>query len=173
MNKPINPAELNVPGITTGPLPSSMKVYTHPKADPSLSVPHRAIQLHPSAEEPDVPVYDTSGPYSDPAVEIDLEKGLPRPRTEWVKARGHVEEYEGRDIRPEDNGNATGKYLAREFPVRHRPLSARALKRDVWHRAGLTHHQGDDLCRRARKFGPPSHAGRGRGSRRGRRKFWG
>ena len=122
MNKPIDQAEFETPEVTTGPLPSSRKVYTHPKADPSLSVPRRMIDLHPSANEPPVPVYDTSGPYSDPSVAIDVEKGLARPRTDWVLERGHVEAYEGRDVKPEDNGGATGKYLAREFPIKHQPL---------------------------------------------------
>ncbi len=122
MNKPVDQSEFETPKVTTGPLPSSRKVFTHPKADPSLSVPRRMIDLHPTANEPPVPVYDTSGPYSDPSVSIDVEKGLARPRTEWVLERGHVEAYQGRDVKPEDNGGATGKYLAREFPMRHTPL---------------------------------------------------
>lgn len=122
MNKPVDQSEFETPEVTTGPLPSSRKVYTHPKADPSLSVPRRLIDLHPSANEPPVPVYDTSGPYSDPSVTIDVEKGLARHRTEWVLERGHVEEYDGRDVKPEDNGGATGKYLAREFPTSNKPL---------------------------------------------------
>ncbi|MEL7111672.1 MAG: phosphomethylpyrimidine synthase, partial [Pseudomonadota bacterium] len=81
MNKPVDQSEFETPEVTTGTLPSSRKVYTHPKADPSLSVPRRMIDLHPSANEPPVPVYDTSGPYSDPSVTIDVEKGLARPRT--------------------------------------------------------------------------------------------
>ena len=67
-------------------------------------------------------VYDTSGPYSDPSVTIDVEKGLARDRRDWILERGGVEEYEGRDVRPEDNGGASGKHLAREFPVKHKPL---------------------------------------------------
>ncbi|MEZ6011741.1 MAG: hypothetical protein R3C08_07700 [Hyphomonas sp.] len=120
MNKPSNQSEFETPTVTTGPLPSSRKVYTHPL--PDLAVPHREIDLHPSANEPPVPVYDTSGPYTDPSVAIDVEKGLARTRRDWVLERGHVEEYEGRDVKPEDNGGASGKHLAREFPVKHRPL---------------------------------------------------
>ena len=122
MNKQLNQSEFQTPTVTTGGLPSSTKVYTAPEAAPDLRVPHRLIHLHPSANEPDVPVYDTSGPYSDPDVEIDVEKGLERPRTAWVLERGNVEQYEGREVKPEDNGGASGKYLAREFPVRHKPL---------------------------------------------------
>ena len=122
MNKPIDQSEFQTPEVTTGALPSSSKVYTAPDADPTLRVPHRLVHLHPTANEPDVPVYDTSGPYSDPDVTIDVEKGLSRPRTVWVKERGGVEEYEGRDVKPEDNGGASGRFLAREFPIKNKPL---------------------------------------------------
>ncbi|NBC20967.1 MAG: phosphomethylpyrimidine synthase ThiC [Alphaproteobacteria bacterium] len=124
MNKPIDPSAFETPKVTTGPLPASRKVYTHPEADPSLAVPRREIDLHPSADEPPVPVYDTSGPYSDPGYTVDVGKGLPRHRTAWVLERGGVEEYDGREVRPEDNGNVSAEKLAREFPVRHRPLRA-------------------------------------------------
>lgn len=110
------------PRVTTGPLPASRKVYTAPDADPSLRVPHRAIDLHPTANECPVSVYDTSGPYTDPTVEIDVEAGLPRHRTAWVLERGGVEAYDGRLVRSEDNGSVSGRNLAREFPVRHLPL---------------------------------------------------
>ena len=126
MNKPIDQSEFKTPDVTTGGLPSSTKVYTAPEADPSLRVPHRLIHLHPSANEPDVPVYDNSGPYSDDSVTIDVEKGLARPRTAWVLERGGVEEYEGRDVKPEDNGGAKGKHLAREFPIKNKPLRGKA-----------------------------------------------
>jgi len=122
MNKPINPSEFKTPEVTTGALPSSSKVYTAPTSAPDLRVPHRLVHLHPTANEPDVPVYDTSGPYSDPDIAIDVETGLARPRTAWVLERGGVEEYEGRDVKPEDNGGASGKYLAREFPIKNAPL---------------------------------------------------
>lgn len=122
MNKPINKDNMHTLEVTTGELPSSSKVYTAPDADPSLRVPHRLVHLHPSADEPDVPVYDTSGPYSDPNIIIDIEKGLSRFRTEWVKGRGGVEFYDGRSVKPEDNGGASGKYLAREFPIKNSPL---------------------------------------------------
>ena len=125
MNKPIDQSQFQTPDITLGALPSSSKVYTAPDADPTLRVPHRLVHLHESANEPDVPVYDTSGPYSDPNVVIDLEKGLPRPRTEWVLERGGVDYYEGRDVKPEDNGGAKGKHLARAFPIKNKPLKGR------------------------------------------------
>jgi phosphomethylpyrimidine synthase len=121
MNKPITAADLVTPKVTTGPLPASRKIYSSPDAAPELRVPLREIILEPTAKEPNVTVYDTTGPYSDPDVAIDVEKGLSRTRIEWVKERGGVEEYEGRPIKPVDNGNASGKYLARNFPNTPKP----------------------------------------------------
>lgn len=122
MNKPVAPSELETPKVTTGPLAGSRKIHVAPDAAPDMRVPLREIILSPEAKEPNLPVYDTSGPYTDNDVVIDVEKGLKRARIEWVKERGGVEEYEGRPIKPLDNGNVTGKHLAREFPVRHKPL---------------------------------------------------
>lgn len=110
--------------VTTGPLPASTKIYVE-GTDPTIQVPMREIALEPSADEPDLKVYDTSGPYTDENVEIDIFKGLNRDRQIWVTERGDVEEYEGREIKPEDNGGATGKFLAREFPVKNNPFRAK------------------------------------------------
>ena len=124
MNKPTSQAEFETPKVTTGPLPGSRKIFTSPVAAPDLKVPHREIDLHPTANEAAVRVYDCSGPYSDPNAVIDVETGLPRERTRWAVERGGVETYEGREPTALDNGGATGKYLAREFPVRHKPMRA-------------------------------------------------
>ena len=122
MNKHTPQSEFKTPDVTTGSLPASRKTYVAGDLFPDLRVPVREIDLHPTANEPPVPVYDTSGPYTDPEVSINVEKGLARARTAWIKERGHVEEYEGREVKPEDNGGATGKHLAREFPIRNKPL---------------------------------------------------
>jgi len=112
--------------ITTGALPGSKKIYVRSENRDDVRVPMREIHLHPSANEVPMRVYDTSGPYSDPATaEIDIYKGLPDVRGAWIRERGDVEEYEGREIKPEDNGNAGEKYLAPEFPVRVRPFRAK------------------------------------------------
>src|SRR5215467_12224517 len=116
MNKHVSGSELEAPKVTTGPLPASRKVYARPDSAPDLRVPIREIALTEAAGEPPVPVYDTTGPYTDPDVAIDVEKGLARRRTEWVRERGGVEEYAGRDVQPEDNGNVSGKHAARVFP---------------------------------------------------------
>ncbi|PHR57687.1 MAG: phosphomethylpyrimidine synthase [Robiginitomaculum sp.] len=122
MNKPLDQSAFQTPEVTTGSLIASRKVYTNPVDAPDLMVPHRAITLDPNAKEEDVRVYDTSGPYTDDAIEIDVEKGLPRPGLAWVMERGGVEEYEGRNLKFEDNGGAKGRHLAREFPTKHKPL---------------------------------------------------
>jgi len=86
-------------GVTTGPIRGSRKVHVGP-----LKVAMREIDLEPSSGEPSVCVYDTSGPYTDPQARIDIQAGLPQLRREWQLARGDVEEYSAREVRPEDNG---------------------------------------------------------------------
>ena len=122
MNKPTTQADFQTPEVTTGPLPASRKEYVKSTRFDDVAAPVRYISVHPTAKEPDLPVYDPSGPYTEEGFTADVEKGLARKRTAWIKERGAVEEYEGRDVKPEDNGGATGKFLAREFPTRHRPL---------------------------------------------------
>ncbi len=90
-------------GVTTGPIRGSAKVHVGP-----LKVAMREITLEPSSGEPPVRVYDTSGPYTDPAAVIDIQAGLPQLRRPWQLARGDVEEYTPRDVKPEDNGQPNG-----------------------------------------------------------------
>jgi phosphomethylpyrimidine synthase len=140
MNKPVTSADLATPKVTTGSLPASHKVYAKPNAAPELRVPIREIILSEGSGEPPLPVYDTTGPYTDPNVTIDVKKGLPRTRLEWVKERGGVEEYEGRPIQAADNGNVTGKHLARKFlntPKPWRALNGKPVTQLEWARAGV------------------------------------
>jgi phosphomethylpyrimidine synthase len=90
MNKPVTSADLVTPKVTTGALPASRKIYSQPETAPDLRVPLREIALDASSGEPPLPVYDTTGPYTDPDAKIDVENGLPRTRIEWVKERGGV-----------------------------------------------------------------------------------
>jgi phosphomethylpyrimidine synthase len=120
MNVIVDPNSVRPVEVTTGPISGSRKVYA---LVDGLKVPLREIALAPSAGEPPVRVYDSSGPYTEDAARIEVERGLPRIRETWVSQRG-VEAYQGRDVRPEDNGNA-GKALAREFPVRNQPWRGR------------------------------------------------
>ena len=87
----------------------STKVYVE-GSRPDIQVPMREIALSATTghfgEEENAPVrvYDTSGPYTDENYTVDITKGLPALRRNWIVERGDVEEYEGRDIKPEDNG---------------------------------------------------------------------
>src|SRR5881275_1871268 len=88
--------------VTTGPIRGSRKIYVEGRD--GLRVAMRAVDLEPSSGEPPVVLYDTSGPYTDPASRIDIMAGLPELRREWIRGRGDVEEVAQREVRPEDNG---------------------------------------------------------------------
>ena len=141
MNKVTRPDEMQTPEVTTGPIAGSHKVYSSPEGHPDLRVPLREIPLHDSSGEPPVHVYDPSGPYTETNAKIDVEKGLPRIRAPWIEERGNVEAYQGRSIKPEDNGNATGKYLARDFPNKPQPWCALSVEHPItqleYARAGI------------------------------------
>ncbi|MUT68810.1 phosphomethylpyrimidine synthase ThiC [Paenibacillus sp. NEAU-GSW1] len=122
--------------ILTTPLPGSRKIYVQGEA-PDIRVPMREIALEASqgrngesiANEP-VLVYDASGPYTDPEYTADIRRGLPAIRSEWIARRNDTESYEGRVIRPEDNGFSTADSAERKgaaiFPGLSRmPLRAR------------------------------------------------
>src|SRR5437763_812098 len=98
-----------VPQVTTGAFPSSRKIYVEGNRHGDLRVAMREIDLEPSANEPPIRVYDTSGPYSDPALTTDIHQGLAELRRPWIVARGDVEEIAGREIKPEDNGLKRGE----------------------------------------------------------------
>ena len=128
------------PTVTEGPLPASRKVYKSGTLYPFVRVPMREISVHPTSGEQPVTVYDTSGPYTDPNIKIDISKGLSRHRETWLETTGHVERYEGRHVKPEDNGFVTGDKLTREFPVRNQPYKAkdgRAVTQLAYARAGI------------------------------------
>ncbi|MEL6238073.1 MAG: phosphomethylpyrimidine synthase ThiC, partial [Pseudomonadota bacterium] len=98
-------ADINSPveiGVTTGPIRGSRKIHVGARTGSGVQVAMREIDLE-GGEAP-VRVYDTSGPYTDPAVSIDINAGLEQKRRDWIMARGDVEEYEGREVKPEDNG---------------------------------------------------------------------
>ena len=77
MNIRSNP-DTTLPAVTTGPLPSSRKIFVTPDEAADVRVPLREIMLSEGAGEPNLPVYDTSGPYTDPEVVIDVNAGLAR-----------------------------------------------------------------------------------------------
>ncbi len=126
--------------IPTGERPGSRKVYAPGLLFPDIRVPFREVAVHPSANEPPVTIYDPSGPYTDPKVTIDINKGLARPRDAWVIARGDVKACDPRPVKPEDNGHARGVHLAPPFPVAQKPLKAiggKAVTQMAYARAGI------------------------------------
>jgi phosphomethylpyrimidine synthase len=66
-------------------------------------------------ENPPVRVYDPSGPWGDPNATCSVHDGLPALRREWIIARGDIEEYDGRDVLPQDDGYLTEG--AREYAL--------------------------------------------------------
>src|SRR5207253_2813676 len=93
------------------PLPNSKKVYVDGQIHASVRVPFREISLAPTKSmdgeiednEP-VRVYDTSGPWGDPVLLLDVTQGLSALRAIWIRDRGDVEEIEGRTVQPIDDG---------------------------------------------------------------------
>ncbi|WP_096186032.1 phosphomethylpyrimidine synthase ThiC [Evansella halocellulosilytica] len=112
----------------------SKKVYVE-GSRPDIKVPMREIELSPTMgsfgdeENPPLRVYDTSGPYTDSNYSADIMKGLPPIRRHWIQERDDVEHYEGRNIKPEDNGfRNDGDQRANHhvFPgLRRKPLRAK------------------------------------------------
>ena len=94
--------------LTREPFPASQKVYLEGEIHKDIRVPVREITL---GNETKLRVYDTSGPYTDTSVEIDVGNGIPAIRKEWIAGRGDVEEYQGRIMEPEDNGYSTDEQL--------------------------------------------------------------
>jgi phosphomethylpyrimidine synthase len=102
--------------VTTGPITGSRKCHSAPDGFPDLLVPFREIALDPSAREEPVRVYDTSGPFTDPAVRIDLARGLPSIRGNWIAARGFAV-VAPRPVQPEDNGFVSAAGLVQSCPA--------------------------------------------------------
>ena len=123
-------------------LPNSRRVYINGQ-QPGVRVPFREITQTPTRnfdgtiiDNPDVRVYDTSGPWGDPSLHCEVTEGLPALRREWILQRGDVEEYQGRESKPIDDGYLTFEAANRarvkdvgkleDFPtLRRAPLKAK------------------------------------------------
>lgn len=118
------------------PFPGSKKIYKQ-GSKPDIQVPMREISqgktrnTFDEKENLPVHVYDTSGPYTDQNAEINISKGLQRIRENWIQSRHDVEHYEGRKIKPEDNGyKAMTSSEVEAFPSETlKPLVAKNGKR--------------------------------------------
>ncbi|WP_339237564.1 phosphomethylpyrimidine synthase ThiC [Bacillus sp. FSL K6-1012] len=108
----------------------SKKVYVE-GASPDIQVPMREIELSPTTgsfgEEENAPVrvYDTSGPYTDPDVKINIQEGLKPLRHKWITGRGDVEKYDGRAVKPEDNGYKKANPNVSYPGLKRKPLRAK------------------------------------------------
>jgi phosphomethylpyrimidine synthase len=89
--------------------PASERIYIEGKQHPSIRVPLREISTKDGER---FRVYDTRGPWGDPQQHCDLQQGLPPLRLPWILERGDTIEYEGREVRPEDNGYLSFKHAA-------------------------------------------------------------
>jgi phosphomethylpyrimidine synthase len=123
------------PGITTDPFPNAVKIHVEGTL-PGVRVPMREIrvaptQTHPgtlpgrTVENPPVTVYDTSGPYTDPAAAIDLTRGLAPLRRDWILGRGDVEELPQVSSEYGRRRAVDPKLAAVRFPSLRRPLCAK------------------------------------------------
>ncbi len=117
MNKPLAPAKMQPApqSVTTGPITGSCKVYASPAGLPEMRIPFREVRLTDPQEAP-VRIYDPSGPYTETAAHIDLNRGLPQVREAWIAARG-LETIRARAVKPEDNGNVSPERLVPECPA--------------------------------------------------------
>ena len=78
--------------ISREPYPGSRKIYISGQT-PGLKVGMREVLVEGSPDKArSIPIYDTSGPYTDPQADINIKRGLPRLREGWIKERGDVEE---------------------------------------------------------------------------------
>lgn len=124
--------QTSMPSIATN-FPASQKVYVT-GSRPDIRVPMREISLAPTPERlgaqenAPIRVYDTSGPYTDPAVKTDVHKGLEALRRHWIMQRDDVEAYEGRNVQPLDNGYRRSDTRTVSIPegLVRQPVRARA-----------------------------------------------
>ena len=105
--------------------PASERIYIQGKLHPSVRVPLREILTRDGAR---LRVYDTRGPWGDSQQVCNVEQGLPSLRLQWIVERGDTLEYEGREVRPEDNGYLSFKHAEKsQGRVRHQAFAG--LKR--------------------------------------------
>jgi len=129
--------EARLSAITTGPLPASRKVYVRGSIHPFLRVPLREIDQtptraptagggHSETPNPAVPVYDTSGPYTDPEVTVDPRQGLAATRLEWIKRREDIEELSTTSSSYGRTRRADAKLAGLRFHLSRKPLVAKS-----------------------------------------------
>lgn len=126
--------------VSTGPFPSSKKLYISGKLFPNIKVPAREVTLAETAPAPELLLYDTSGAYSEEHTTIDIEKGLSPAFVSWPELSEACEQYTGREIRAEDNGFVNGTNATPLFPVKQlakRSKNGKAITQMAYAKAGV------------------------------------
>ena len=117
--------------LTLGPLPASEKIYHQSSRFSDVKVAMRKINLSQSSDNKSFTVYDTSGIYTDHNFleKIDVNKGIPKLRENWILERNDVEYYQGRAIKAEDNGIGVNIKNVPQFNLNDfKPLKAKKDK---------------------------------------------
>jgi phosphomethylpyrimidine synthase len=122
-----NAARAHVDEAAIQPLPNSKKIYVT-GSRPDIRVPMREIAQTPTGSEPNPPifVYDCSGPYTDPAAQIDIRAGLPPLRAGWIAERGDTEELPGLSSDYGRSREADAGLAELRFDLKRKPRRARA-----------------------------------------------
>ena len=116
-------AEAHVDSAAISPLPNSRKIYVT-GSRPDIRVPLREIVQ--AGDNPPIAVYDTSGPYTDPAVNIDIRKGLPGLRDRWIAERNDTEALSGLSSAYGQQRMADAELAGMRFELVRRPRVAKA-----------------------------------------------
>ncbi|WP_375619384.1 phosphomethylpyrimidine synthase ThiC [Bartonella sp. TS25HLJMH] len=130
----------NTPSISCSPFPASRKIYQQSLLFSDVRVPLREISLTDGSSEKSLSVYDTSGPYTDKDMIIDITKGLPAISLPWLSKRDDTETYPARSVKPEDNGLASDKNLTPAFKQKRpilRAKNGKAVTQIAYARAGI------------------------------------
>ena len=154
-------------GITRTPLPGSRKIYVPGEIHADIRVPMREVALEDTQSRlpgqaptpnPPVTLYDTSGPYTDPDVSIDLRAGLPALRAPWIESRGDSEQLgELTSAFARERQQAGGDEHFPSIPLPRRALAGRRVDADALRQEGHRHAR-DGVHRHPREHAPPCPA---------------
>lgn len=130
MNAPVN-KQMVVDAAAIQPLPNSRKIYVE-GSRPDIQVPMREIRQADTPTQfggeknPPIFVYDTSGPYSDPAARIDIQSGLAPLRAAWIAERGDCERLDGLSSEYGRAREADPRLAELRFNLQRKPRRAKA-----------------------------------------------
>ncbi|MEI6236603.1 MAG: phosphomethylpyrimidine synthase ThiC [Planctomycetota bacterium] len=135
-NKKADVAPTGDAKISCGPFPASKKIFVKGTLHPDIRVPMREIAVGETiihgtdgerkTQNAPITVYDTSGPYTDLDVAIDIRRGLKSVRGEWIKSRADTEELSGETSAYTQSRLADKKVDPLRFHTQRKPLRAKA-----------------------------------------------